>query len=91
MPRAQIAQGLLDLAASVHHERPVAGDRFAERARRREQESAAGAVGPRLDEISVAKDDQRRRSGPRVIRAEANLALVQVGERRVTARHQLAE
>src|SRR5213078_3811205 len=38
--RAKILQRLLDLRARVHHERTVAGDRLAQRARRREEKPA---------------------------------------------------
>src|SRR5262245_8387953 len=52
MASAEIAEGLLDLGASIHHERSVTSDRLAERARRGEQESPAGAAGFRLDQIA---------------------------------------
>src|SRR5207244_8326761 len=87
--RAKILQRLLDLRARVHHERTVAGDRLAQRARRREEKPAAGGSGGRFDHVAIAEHDERGRVHD--LLAEAHLAVIHVGERRVAARDGLAE
>src|SRR2546426_5134276 len=90
-PGPEVSQRLLDLRAGVHHERPVAGDRLAKRARPREEEPAATGSGRGLHDVTVSKDDQGRRAGGSLLRPEADFALVDVGERGVAPWHHLAE
>src|SRR5262245_51455463 len=57
-PRPKVTQRLLDLGPRVHHERPMAGDRFAQGPRGGEDEATSARTGRRLDEVAVAEDHQ---------------------------------